>query len=89
MLMRHHAVPVTSKEFNYVMKSIANGIKQLMKSRIKRETPIITAPIMIDGIALNSYKCNNTFIKNVLQFQVGMSRADPQDRDRVPIRLFL
>lgn len=67
MFMRNFEFPITSKEFNYVMKSIPEGLKQLMKSHIRRETPKITDPIIIDGIALSSYKYNNTFIRNVIQ----------------------
>lgn len=59
--------PITSKEFNFVVKSIPCGLRELMKAHRKTSTTRSIETINIEGIPLNSIKCTNKHIRHVLQ----------------------
>lgn len=57
--------PITSKEYNYVFKTIPAGICQWMKTHRKISTNTIKQPILLDGININN--------KNVTAIEVQVS----------------
>uniref|UniRef100_A0A3B3HNI1 Reverse transcriptase domain-containing protein n=1 Tax=Oryzias latipes TaxID=8090 RepID=A0A3B3HNI1_ORYLA len=59
--------PVTSKEFNGVMKALPSGLIQLMTSHLKyQDASKIDSSLMINGIDILNKKCNNKYIRNTL-----------------------
>lgn len=59
--------PVTSKEFNYVIKAIPCGLSHLMKCHLQfQEVLRIESLLFVNGIDFMDRKCNNKHIHNAL-----------------------
>lgn len=57
--------PVTSREFNYVIRAIPTGVIHLMKTNLHFQEGLRTEPIlMINGIDIMKTKYNNKHIRN-------------------------
>lgn len=64
--------PVISREFNYVMKAIPNGIFHLMKSHLQfQEAQRIETLLMINGNDIMNAKCNNENTRNAFNERGG------------------
>lgn len=60
------AFPVTSKEFNSVMKAVPNRLIHLMKSHLQFQEGLRIEPLLIiNGIDVKDAKCNNKHILNI------------------------
>ena len=59
--------PVTSKEFNSVIKAIPNGLSHLLKSHLQFQEALRIEPLLfVNGIDIMDIKCNNKHIRNTL-----------------------